>query len=189
MKLAKRNTLPCLCLEGNQNQYLDIYQTIPIHILRAKEMKFHLPPAIPTPTVQLELPLSIRPMIDKLKQMGSCLYLQASMKGDLTIHFDQEGKASVACFYNQLVARWDDDDNEENRIPLSETQTTLKVDSGKLVMCLQWQQPLLTVTPCLLGMVPNEMLILHVVLQPKSVDFYTYYMPVYYLDPEEEELT
>jgi hypothetical protein len=78
--------------------------------------------------------------------------------------------------------------DEENCIPLSETQTTLKVDSGKLATCLQWQQPSLPVTSCLLGMIPNEMFTLHVFLQPKSVGFFTYYVPVYYLDPEEERL-
>ena len=72
LKLAKRNSLPCLCLEGRHAQDVEIHQAIPVTILRRAEMQNHLPPQINMPQVQLELPLGrpIRPLVDKLKAMG-----------------------------------------------------------------------------------------------------------------------
>lgn len=77
LKLAKRNRLPCLCLEGRHSQSdavhdVEIHQAIPVTILRRAEMQNHLPPQINMPQVQLELPPDrpIRPLLDKLKAMG-----------------------------------------------------------------------------------------------------------------------
>ena len=78
LKLAKRNGLPCLCLEGRHAQSdhsghdVEIHQAIPVTILRKAEMKNHLPPQINMPQVQLELPMNrpIRPLLDKLKAVG-----------------------------------------------------------------------------------------------------------------------
>ena len=78
LKLAKRNRLPCLCLEGRHaqsdhaNHDVEIHQAIPVTILRKAEMQNHLPPQINIPQVQLELPMDrpIRPLLDKLKAMG-----------------------------------------------------------------------------------------------------------------------
>jgi hypothetical protein len=78
LKLAKRNGLPCLCLEGRHfqsdlaNHDVEIHQAIPVTILRRAEMQNHLPPQINMPQVQLELPMNrpIRPLLDKLKMMG-----------------------------------------------------------------------------------------------------------------------
>lgn len=80
LKLAKRNNLPCLCLEGHAvkgmsealGDSIEIHQAIPVRILRRADMQNHLPPQINHPNVQLELPLDrqIRPVIDKLKGMG-----------------------------------------------------------------------------------------------------------------------
>ena len=77
LKLAKRNGLPCLCLEGRHSQSdfsnmdVEIHQAIPVTILRRAEMQNHLPPQINMPQVQLELPMNrpIRPLLDKLKVM------------------------------------------------------------------------------------------------------------------------
>lgn len=74
LKLAKRNRLPCLCLDGRSTEEgaVEIHQAIPVRILRANEMQFHLPPQINTPSVQLELPLDrpLRAVVEKLKSMG-----------------------------------------------------------------------------------------------------------------------
>ena len=74
LKLAKRNSLPCLCLDGHatEDRAVEIHQAIPIRILRATDMQFHLPPQINRPQVQLELPLDrpLRALVDKLKTMG-----------------------------------------------------------------------------------------------------------------------
>jgi len=70
LKLAKRQGLPCLCVDGTQA--VDIHQAIPVRLLRATDMAAHLPPAVATPQVQLEWPLarSLRGLMDKLKGMA-----------------------------------------------------------------------------------------------------------------------
>lgn len=238
LKLAKRNNLPCLCLEGRSFpticgsskisavEGIEIYQAIPILILRQSEMQHHLPPQINHPQVQLELPIHnappLRAVVDKLKGMAaagsssgggkSFILLEGNMKGgELTIRMDQDG-ASVACFYNHLVPQWplqqqqegneegegEDVDNNNNnnnhsqKTPLS-SRCVLKVDAHKLSTCLQWQQnhhsgsSALPLTSCLLGMVYNEMLILHVLLAPAEVGFFTYYLPVHYLQDDDDD--
>jgi HUS1 checkpoint protein len=199
MKLAKRSNLPCLCLDGTAptsdgSSAVEIHQAIPVRILRSNEMQHHLPPQINMPNVQLELcsldrrPLFLKGVVDKLRAMGSHILLEASMKGDLTIRLDHEG-ASLACFYHQLVPRWDDDDNENTASRDDKSRCTLKVDSQKLWMCLQWQQPNLSasfISSCLMGMVENEMLVLHILLHPASMGFFTYYIPVHFLRDDED---
>mmetsp|Transcript_54161 Transcript_54161/g.60558 ORF Transcript_54161/g.60558 Transcript_54161/m.60558 type:complete len:337 (+) Transcript_54161:147-1157(+) len=200
LKLAKRNRLPCLCLEGRHaqsdlaNHDVEIHQAIPVTILRKTEMQNHLPPQINIPQVQLELPMDrpIRPVIEKLKAMGQQVFLEGNMKGDLTIRLDHDG-ASMACFYNQLIPRWQEEDEENvesgtTTVPNANASCIVKVDSHKLSTCLQWQQQTaqqqqwqLPVTSCLLGMVQNEMLVLHVLLMPEQVGFLTYYLPVHFL--------
>jgi HUS1 checkpoint protein len=72
LKLAKRNQLPCLCLDGHAQDSVEIHQAIPVRILRHSEMQYHLPPQINTPQVQLELPLErpLRAVVEKLRSMG-----------------------------------------------------------------------------------------------------------------------
>jgi hypothetical protein len=101
------------------------------------------------------------------------VYLEASMKGDLTIRLDHEG-ASLACFYNQLVPRWEDDEDNEGGERDATAHCTLKVDAQKLWTCLQWQQPSLPINSCLLGMVENEMLVLYTLLETPNATFSSY---------------
>eukprot|EP00980_Cylindrotheca_fusiformis_P028972 scaffold22681_cov146-Cylindrotheca_fusiformis.AAC.4 len=190
LKLAKRNQQPCLCLDGRQadDSSVEIHQAIPVRILRQTEMQYHLPPQINTPNVQLELPHDrpLKAVVDKLRSMGPHLYLEATMKGDLTVRLDNEG-ASLACFYSNLVPRWDDeaDDEDADNAPDPDATCILKVDAHKLSTCLQWQQSPLPVSSCLMGMVYNEMLILHILLHPDQVGFFTYYIPVYFIHDED----
>ena len=65
---------------------------------------------------------------------------------------------------------------------------TLKVDSRKLSACLQWQGTMLlgrSVGSAVLCMVRNEMLCLHCMLNPGTVGFFTYYVPVHYLSADQ----
>lgn len=114
--------------------------------------------------------------------------LEGTMNGELTIRLDHDG-ASMACFYHNLVPRWQEEDEgqdqdlEKNNVNSS---CRLKVDAHKLSTCLQWQQHQLPMTSCLLGMVYNEMLVLHILLHPEQVGFFTYYLPVHFLQEEDE---
>ena len=84
--------------------------------------------------------------------------------------------------------RHEDDEDEAEEDDL--VQCTIKVDTRKLALCLQWQQPLSSSLPSLasqavLCWVENEALVLHVMLEPSGVGFLTYYIPVHFLSPEE----
>jgi hypothetical protein len=72
LKLAKRNHMPCLCLDG-ANDAIEIHQAIPVRIMRSNEMQNHLPPQINAPSVQLELnpDRPLRAIVEKLRSMGN----------------------------------------------------------------------------------------------------------------------
>ena len=135
------------------------------------------------------------------------------MDGELTLRIDGDG-ASIRTFYGKLIPRFEDlegdnedDDDEEDDVDGSndedehdnkrrrttkkakKTKTcTLKVDSRKLGACLQWQGTMLlgrSVGSAVLCMVKNEMLCLHCMLNPGTVGFFTYYVPVHYLSPDQ----
>lgn len=109
------------------------------------------------------------------------------MKGDLTVRLDHDG-ASLACFYHNLQPRWNEpEDSQDSTTPAisPDSSCILKVDGTKLAQCLQWQQSHLATTSCMLAMVHNEMLVLHVMLHPEPFGFFTYYMPVYCLTEED----
>lgn len=186
LKLAKRNNMPCLCLDG-QDDSVEIHQAIPVRVMRQSEMQYHLPPQINTPTVQLELPMDrpLKAIVDKLRQMGPHLYLEATMRGDLTVRLDHDG-ATLASFYSNLVPRWDEDE-DQTQPHNPDSHCVLKVDATKFGTCLQWQQSQLQVSSCLLGMVHNEMLVLHILLNPDHIGFFTYYIPVYFMHEDELE--
>lgn len=131
-------------------------------------------------------------------QLFTAVFLEGTMKGDLTIRLDHDC-ASMACFYNHLVPRWPDEDPDDDndatttqRMPDTNASCTVKVDAHKLSTCLQWQQQTpqqqqwqLPVTSCLLGLVANEMLVLHILLKPDRVGFFTYYLPVHFLHDDD----
>ena len=113
------------------------------------------------------------------------------MKGDMTVRLENDG-ASLACFYNNLQPRWEDaedpEDEQEGDAPppiTADSSCILKVDAAKLSHCLQWQQSHLGITNCLIAMVHNEMLVLHVLLRPEQYGFFTYYLPVHCLTEED----
>lgn len=127
------------------------------------------------------------------------------MDGELTLRIDGDG-ASIRTFFAKLIPRFEDlkekeeDEDEEgeenpskpgggggnnNRVP---SRCILKVDSRKLSACLQWQSTMLlgrAVGSAVLCMVENEMLCLHCMLNPGAVGFFTYYVPVHYLSPDQ----
>ena len=114
------------------------------------------------------------------------VYIEGSMVGELTLRTEGDG-ASTRIFYNKLIPRFEDCkasiENEE--IP---SKCTLKVDSKKLFACLQWQQTLIigrSVSSAVMCMVENEMLVLHIILHPGNLGFFTYYVPVHFLSSDQ----
>lgn len=195
LKLAKRNGLPCLCLDccGGSTS-IEVHHAIPVKVMRVTEMQYHLPPRIPNPDVQLELPLDrpIRTVVERLKLMSPHIYIEGRMTGELSLSIDGDG-VSVRTYYNRLVPRFEEckaskeyNNNEEAEDDTS-ARCILKVDSKKLLSSLQWQSVLgrTVIHSAILCMVENEMLVLHVLLNPRSLGFFTYYIPVNYISPDQ----
>jgi len=142
----------------------------------------HLPPVVPHPDVQLEFQLDrpFRPVIERLKALSPTIYLEGSMAGELVLRIDNDAVA-IKTFYDKLIPRVDDEaSHSRTDVPAS---CTLKVDSKKLLASLQWQSSMTrsSVSSYILCMIENEMLVVHVLLNPEDVGFFTYYIPVHYL--------
>jgi HUS1 checkpoint protein len=215
LKLAKRNNIPCLCLDsvsggngGGGGGGIQVHHTIPVRVLKHTEMQYHLPPQIPLPDVQLELyahqTATIKTVVERLKALSPHVYLSANMTGELTLSLDSDG-ASIRTFLSKLHPRPEDCKPGVN-------ECCVRVDTKKLSACLQWSANSsggsggggnggghsnyhssssnnALVSSTLLCLVQNEMLIVHAILQPASVGFFTYYVPVHYLseDPTEND--
>jgi HUS1 checkpoint protein len=212
LKLAKRHNIPCLCLDSvsGSGSSIQVHHTIPVRILKHTEWDYHLPPQIPLPDVQLELyshqTATIKTVVERLRSLSSSVYLSANMTGELTLSLDSDG-ASIRTFLSKLHPRPED-------CKPGVAECCVKVDTKKLSACLQWQanssgggsgsggggsngghsnyhsnSSNALVSSTLLCLVQNEMLICHAILQPASVGFFTYYVPVHYLseDPREND--
>ena len=186
MKLAKRGGLPCLCLDtSTANGTLDVHHAVPVRILRAEEWQHHLPPVVNTPDVQLEFQLErpLRPVIERLKAISPIIYLEGSMAGELVLKIDNDN-VSVKTFYDKLIPRVDEESTSQSQS--DPVRCTLKVDSKKLLASLQWQSSMAkgSVSSYIVCMIQNEMMVVHVVLNPEDVGFFTYYIPVHFLSPD-----
>jgi len=183
MKLAKRGGLPCLCLDTScANGTLDVHHAVPVKILRAEEWQHHLPPVVNTPDVQLEFQLDrpLRPVIERLKAISPIIYVDGSMAGELVLRIDSDA-VSIRTFYDKLIPRVDEEGSQSQQTDPS--KCTLKIDSKKLLASLQWQSSMArgSVSSYIICMIENEMMVVHVVLNPEDVGFFTYYIPVHFL--------
>ena len=90
--------------------------------------------------------------------------MEASAAGELTLRTENEG-STVRAFFGKLVPH-----NEECRDGAREV-CLLKVDTKKLVCCLQWQQSAMVpnVSNALLCFIENQMLLVHVTFNPNSL--------------------
>jgi Hus1-like protein len=192
LKLAKRQNIPCLCIDacsaGSRGSaaMISVHHAIPVRILRHTEMQNHLPPQIPLPDVQLELSASaasLRTIVDRLKSISSTVYLEANMTGELTVSVHTDG-ASIQTFFSKLTPRYEDC-KEPGSSSSNNKSTRVKIDTKKLCASLHWQQQQAQmVSSALLCLVENEMVVLHVNLNPGNVGFFTYYVPVHFLSSD-----
>lgn len=136
--------------------------------------------------MQLEIQLDrpFRPVIERLKALSPTIYLEGSMTGELVVRIDNDA-LSIKTFYDKLIPRVDDESPSHSRTE-DPASCTLKVDSKKLLASLQWQSSMTrsSVSSYILCMIENEMLVVHVLLNPEDVGFFTYYIPVHYLSSD-----
>lgn len=186
IKLAKRNRgIPCLCLDACMygQGSMEVYHAIPIYLMKASEMQYYFPPETNKPNIQLELPPNrpLRCIIERLRSISPYIYLEGSMNGELILKVDEQ-LASIRVFLNQLRPVF-----EGSQVSESQLRCKLKVDSNKLLASFLWQGPLSigkSVSSSTICMIENEMLVLHIVLNPTTVGFFTYYIPVHFLHEE-----
>jgi HUS1 checkpoint protein len=190
LKLAKRNNIPCLCIEAYTKSSsvggggIQVHHAIPVRICRPNEMQNHLPPAVALPDVQVEMQpdVPLRTVMERMRSISPTVYLNANMKGELTISMDSDG-SSIRTIFSKLTPRLEDCKSGASG------ECRVKVDCKKLSACLQWQQQMGLVSSALLCLVENEALVLHALLNPADVGFFTYYIPVHFLshDPRDDE--
>ena len=107
------------------------------------------------------------------------------MAGELTLRVDSDG-SSIRTFFSNWVPRFDDTKSSQDNQSQEPAKCTLKVETKNLSVALQWQATTAkAVSSALLCMVENEMLVVHVLLNPASVGFFTYYVPVHFLSSTE----
>jgi HUS1 checkpoint protein len=201
LKLAKRNNIPCLCIEAYTKSSsvggggIQVHHAIPVRICRPQEMQNHLPPAVALPDVQVEMSpdVPLRTVMERLRSISSTVYLNANMSsGDLTISMDSDG-SSIRTIFSKLTPRHDDCKQQHQgggaTTAAAAAECSVKVDCKKLSACLQWQQQTGLVSSALLCLVENEALVLHCMLNPAEVGFFTYYIPLHFLshDPRDDE--
>jgi hypothetical protein len=112
------------------------------------------------------------------------VYLQTSPAGELALRADSESSC-VRTFFGKTTSsnRNNPVAGGNNREPCS-----LKVDTKMLVSCLQWQQSAIAsnVANAIMSFADDEMLVVHVTLNPGSLGFFTYNLPVQYIVSEDD---
>jgi len=188
LKLAKRNNIPCLCLDAvTAGATIQVHHAIPVRIRKYQEMQ--VPPQHAVPDIQLELlsndsssVAALKTIVEKLKHMSPVLYLEANAVGELTVSTYQDG-ASIQAFFSKLKLRRTADNHAND--DTNKASARVKMDTKKLWASLSGLQQQSHISQAVLCLVENEMVVLHISLH--SVGFFTYYVPVHFLNEEGEE--
>ena len=108
------------------------------------------------------------------------------MSGELIVRVENDA-VSIKTFYDKLVPRIDDDEDNESSPSGVVKKCTIKMDSKKLYSALQWQSSINrhAVNSYIVCLIRDEMMVVHVMLHPEELGFFTYYIPVYYLGDDQ----
>lgn len=178
IKLAKRNNTPCLCIEALSG--VQIHHAVPCRVCPAEDLALYLPPRLPAPQVQLELPthLQLKSIVDRLVHMSPQVQVQGhNLKGEMVLHVETDG-ASSKTLLQGLKGRPEDCQEGSNN------EAICKVDTKKFNSCLPTGAKAVF-SSHLLCLIENEALVLH--CSSPHLGFCTYYVPVHFMDPEELE--
>ncbi len=157
------------------------------HLVVQSAYRHHLPPLVNAPDVQLEFQLDrpLKAVIERLKNISPHIYVDGSMAGELVLRVENDA-VNIRTFYDKLIPRIDDQ-SEQMQQSQEMARCTLKVDSKKLLASLQWQSAMSrgSVSSYIVCMIENEMMVVHVVLNPEDLGFITYYIPVHYISHDD----
>ncbi|GMH47731.1 hypothetical protein TrVE_jg8934 [Triparma verrucosa] len=213
IKLAKRNTQPCLCVETSTSSSSTLSHDLPCKILQVEEFMNCLPPKTSTPSVQVYLPSpsnpTIRTCIERLKSLGrretDHIFVEGSTSGWLSFTGMVTGACSKATFEDLNVEFSDSKASEAYRVDQlqmsqgcgndDDLSVQVKVQNKKLLEIFKWQVSMQKwVDESTLCIVEDEMVIIHVILprfngdggEEEETGFCTFYCPTVAFDPDDE---
>mmetsp|Transcript_24923 Transcript_24923/g.34158 ORF Transcript_24923/g.34158 Transcript_24923/m.34158 type:complete len:280 (-) Transcript_24923:433-1272(-) len=180
IKLTKRSGQPCLCLETRALE-VEVVHDIPVTLMRASEHEYYLPPEVPQPQVQIELPSSksFKNVIDRMKGLTKNIYIQGDMAGSLTVRLESD-MVHIRSFFSNLQPRFEslDDNSETNK-------AIVKVDAKTLATVLHSYG--LRHDSMIMCLIEGCSLVLHVVLSPTCTGTLTFYLQIISLNEDDWE--
>ena len=151
--------------------------------MRVADIVNFLPPDIPSPSVQLEIPPQLkapRQVLERLSRFTRHVFLEGDMQGNLTIEAQQDTMNISSCFPS-LRPRFEAMDEEQSQ----QNHCRLKCDSKRVASLLQCQS--IPIDTSILCFVEGACLVLHVLLLPRGSGTLTYYLPSLFIDDLERE--
>jgi len=186
---------------ASSSSSIKVSHDLPVHIMKVADFSTSwAPPVVGSPLAQLYLPHQrpIRLTVERLKNMAKSIYVTGDMNntssetnsGSLELHVFGEG-ASVNTIFSEMQPEFENClvlDKENSSV--KKNRCKVKIESKKLNEVFKWQSHLMmgrNVSHALISLLKDEMLILHAMLDPVEVGYFTYYCPVQFLDAEDEE--
>lgn len=197
LKLAKRNGMPCLCLEAKTAFRMEMHQTIPVQVQRPSDWnqgRFGLPNLPADPTVQLWLPptagMTLKALVDAVKQPTKggrqathILFTGHGDTSELRLQLQHDNGAQLQTLFLGQAPPPDHNRNDDERSPTTTSAgvaATVRVNASHVACPLNhgaWTTEW--------SWIPNHALVVAVQLAP--VGTCTYVLPVSYLEEDEEE--
>eukprot|EP00977_Amphora_coffeiformis_P006278 scaffold1351_cov176-Amphora_coffeaeformis.AAC.12 len=192
LKLAKRNCMPCLCLETKTAFRMEMHQAIPVQVQKPADWNhthFGLPELPADPTVQLWLPptagSTLKALLDAVKQPSKGQPTHILITGHLTtaelrIQLQHDNGAQLQTLFLGQSVPMGQDRHSDERQHHQKQQATVRVNAAHVACTLNhgnWTTEW--------SWIPNEALVVSVRLDP--VAMCTYVLPVQYLEEDEED--
>jgi hypothetical protein len=181
LKLVKRDSKPCLCLEAISSQgptAVGVIHDIPIKLLPAGDILYYAPPDVPPPDTALQLPRGklLRTIIERMVKFGKTMLITSSQLGQLTFRISQSTIA-INTFVNNLVPVFTEG---MDRGKDSNNAATVNIDIRKLACILALHH--LPWDSAVIYMTHNATLFLELPLVGTgSIGFY---IPILYLEQD-----
>ena len=189
LKLAKRQGMPCLCLEAKTAFRMEMHQTIPVQVQRPSdwsEGRFGLPNLPAEPTVQLWLPptssATLKSLLDAVKQPTKggrqathILFTGHGDTSELRLQLQHDNGAQLQTLFLGQAP-----DGQQPSSSAATATATVRVNAAHVACTLNhgaWTTEW--------SWIPNQALVVAVRLAP--VGICTYVLPVSYLEEDDQE--
>ena len=192
LKLAKRNNMPCLCLEAKTAFRMEMHQTIPVQVQKPTDWNhnhFGLPELPAGPLVQLGLPptagSTLKALLDAVKQPSKGQPTHILITGHATtaefrIQLQHDNGAQLQTLFLGQNVPIDQDRQRDDGQRRQKQQATVRVNAAHVACTLNhgnWTTEW--------SWIPNEALVVSVRLDPVAIC--TYVLPVHYLEEHDDD--